>query len=221
MPAVDRLTFYSTVLSDGVVPLFYTPNLEKAIAAVDAIAAGGARCVEFTNRGEGALAVFSGLVEHFRKANPGLIFGVGSILEAPTAALFIAHGANFIVSPNFNPEVAKLCNRRKTAYMPGTATPTEISNAEEAGCEIIKIFPPSVELIKAVLGPLPWAKLMPSGGVEPTQENVSKWIGAGAACLGIGSALISKSMLASGDFSTAGPNIANMLAWVKEARAKK
>jgi 2-dehydro-3-deoxyphosphogluconate aldolase/(4S)-4-hydroxy-2-oxoglutarate aldolase len=202
MSAFDRLTVYQTMLSSGVVPLFYHPDLETSRQAVAACVEGGAAVMEFTNRGEGALAVFAGLLAHFRKANPKLILGIGSIVDAPTAALALSYGADFIVAPNFNPEVARLCNRRKIAYLPGCATPTEIATAEEAGAEIVKIFPPSPELIKAVLGPMPWSRLMPSGGVDVKADNVDKWIKAGAACLGIGSNLINPKLLAAGNYAT-------------------
>jgi 2-dehydro-3-deoxyphosphogluconate aldolase/(4S)-4-hydroxy-2-oxoglutarate aldolase len=143
------------------------------------------------------------------------------VVDAPTAALYLAHGANYIVAPNFNPEVARLCNKRKIAYIPGAATPTEISTAEEAGAEIVKIFPPSPDLIRNVLGPMPWSRLMPSGGVEVSKDNVTRWIKAGACALGIGSNLVSKAALANHDFDSIRQGTQNMLAWIQEVRAGK
>lgn len=218
MSAFDRMTVYQSMLTSGLVPLFYHPDLETGLKAVAACVEGGASVMEFTNRGEGALAVFSGLVAHYRKANPKLILGIGSITDAPTAALSIAYGADFIVAPVFNPEVARLCNRRKIAYLPGCATPTEIATAEEAGAEIVKIFPPSPELIKAVLGPMPWSRLMPSGGVDVKQENVDRWIKAGAACLGIGSNLINPKILAAANYASISEGVSSLLGWIKAAR---
>ncbi|MGE5224957.1 MAG: bifunctional 4-hydroxy-2-oxoglutarate aldolase/2-dehydro-3-deoxy-phosphogluconate aldolase, partial [Omnitrophica WOR_2 bacterium] len=145
----------------------------------------------------------------------------GSILDAPTAALYIAAGANFIVAPNFNSEVARLCNRRKIPYIPGCSTPSEISAAEEAGAEIVKIFPADPELIKAVLGPMPWSRLMPAGGVEVSQESVQKWIKAGACALGVGSQLITKQALASKNYDVIREGVHNMLDWLQAARASK
>ena len=183
----DRLSVYQTILNSGLVPLFFHSDVEVARQTIAACAEGGAKVVEFTNRGEGALGIFSDMAEKFHHTHPSLILGVGSILDAPTAALFIAQGARFIVAPTFNPEIALLCNRRKIAYIPGCATPTEISKAEEAGAEIVKVFPASPETIKAVLGPMPWSRLMPAGGVEATAESVNTWIRAGACGLGVGS----------------------------------
>jgi 2-dehydro-3-deoxyphosphogluconate aldolase / (4S)-4-hydroxy-2-oxoglutarate aldolase len=217
----DRLSVIQTILDTGLVPLFFHPDTEVARQTVVACAEGGAKVVEFTNRGEGALGVFSILVEKFHHTHPSLILGTGSVLDAPTAALFIAQGAKFIVGPTFNPEIAWLCNRRKILYIPGCATPTEISKAEEAGAEIVKVFPASPELIKAVLGPMPWSRLMPAGGVETTPESVRAWIKAGACGLGVGSQLISQKALAAGDYDSICLVVTNMLGWIQEARRMK
>jgi 2-dehydro-3-deoxyphosphogluconate aldolase / (4S)-4-hydroxy-2-oxoglutarate aldolase len=217
----DRISVIQSILDTGLVPLFFHPDMEVARQTVAACADGGAKVVEFTNRGEGALAVFSVLAEKFHHTHPSLILGTGSVLDAPTAALFIAQGAKFIVAPTFNPEIALLCNRRKIPYIPGCATPTEISKAEEAGAEIVKVFPASPELIKAVLGPMPWSRLMPAGGVEATPESVRTWIKAGACGLGVGSQLISQKALASGDYAAIRQGVTNMLGWIQEARGVK
>jgi 2-dehydro-3-deoxyphosphogluconate aldolase/(4S)-4-hydroxy-2-oxoglutarate aldolase len=221
MSTFDRLTVYQAILKDGLVPLFYHPDFETARSVVEACASGGATVVEFTNRGEGALAIFARLVDTFKKEFPGLILGVGSVVDAPTAALYLAHGANYIVAPNFNPDVARLCNRRKVSYIPGAATPTEISTAEEAGAEIVKIFPPDPELIRNVLGPMPWSRLMPSGGVELSKDNVVRWIKAGACALGMGSNLITRAALANRDFDTIREGTRSMLSWIQEVRTAK
>jgi 2-dehydro-3-deoxyphosphogluconate aldolase/(4S)-4-hydroxy-2-oxoglutarate aldolase len=218
MKNLDRMTIYQTILQTGMVPLFFHTQVDIAIQVTTACMDGGARVVEFTNRGEGALQVFAQLVEYFRSAKSELILGIGSILDAPTAALFIAHGASFIVGPTFNPEVSQLCNRRKIAYIPGCATPTEISTAEAAGAEIVKIFPPSPDLIKSVLGPMPWSHLMPSGGVEVNRSSVEKWIKAGAAAVSVGSQLISKQSLADRNFESIRTGTASMLQWIQEIR---
>ncbi len=221
MASFERLKVYSNLLETGLVPLFFHSNYEVAYNMVAACAEGGATLVEFTNRGEGALPVFAKLVETFKKEKPGLILGVGSIQDPATAVLYMAHGANYIVAPNFNLEVAKVCNRRKIPYIPGCATPTEIGLAEEAGAEIVKIFPPNPELIKSVLGPMPWSKLMPAGGVEVSKESVEKWLKAGAVALGVGSSLITKNALASNEKASVTAGVANMLAWIKEIRSSK
>ena len=130
MARFDRLTVLNKMVELGLIPVFYEADVEVAAKIVAACAAGGATVVEFTNRGDFAPQVFFELSKHFAKADPKIILGVGSIVDAPTAALYIAYGANFIVGPNFNPEVARLCNRRKIAYSPGCGSATEIAEAE-------------------------------------------------------------------------------------------
>lgn len=220
MAKFDRLTVYQTMLAGGLVPLFYTGDVAEARAVANACADGGAAVLEFTNRGEKALSVFAEVVN----ASPRVIVGVGSVLDAPTAALFIAHGANFIVGPVFNPEVARLCNRRKIPYIPGCGSATEISTAEEYGVEICKVFPgESVGgpgFIKAVLGPMPWSRLMPTGGVDATQASIAEWIKAGAVCVGMGSNLIRKEWLTAKNYDGIRDNVKQCLAWVSAARSK-
>ena len=206
MARFDRLTVYNTVLEDGMVPLFFHPDAQTACQIAGALAAGGSHLLEFTNRGDFAIEVFSALVKHAAQHLPDLIIGVGSVEDAPTAALFIAHGANFVVGPNFNPEIARLCNRRKIAYMPGCGSVTEIANAEEWGIEIIKVFPgKSVggpDFIKNVLGPRPWSRLMPTGGVKAEEANLREWFDAGVVCVGMGSDLVRKAWIESGNYES-------------------
>jgi 2-dehydro-3-deoxyphosphogluconate aldolase/(4S)-4-hydroxy-2-oxoglutarate aldolase len=220
MAKFDRLSVYQAFVSTGLVPLFYSGDPAEANAVAKAVAEGGSRVLEFTNRGEKALSVFAEIVN----ANPKLIVGVGSVLDAPTAALFIAYGANFIVGPVFNPEVARLCNRRKIAYLPGCGSATEISTAEEAGVEIAKVFPgESVGgpgFIKAILGPMPWSRLMPTGGVDATAASIGEWIKAGAVAVGMGSNLIRKEWLAAKNYDAMRDCTKQCLAWVAEARGK-
>lgn len=224
MARFDRLTVLNTMLNGGLVPVFYEGDVEVAKKIVAACYEGGARVLEFTNRGERALPVFAQLSELIAAQFPHLILGVGSIVDAPTAALFIAHGANFVVGPVLNAEVAKLCNRRKISYSPGCGSVSEISAAEEWGVEIVKIFPGAQvggpAFVKAVLGPMPWTRIMPTGGVEATKESVQAWIKAGTACLGMGSNLISKELVKAGDFAALSANVRQILAWIAEARAQ-
>jgi 2-dehydro-3-deoxyphosphogluconate aldolase / (4S)-4-hydroxy-2-oxoglutarate aldolase len=225
MPANDRLSVYNTILDSGLMPLFYHDDPDIARQVMQACSEGGGRVLEFTNRGPRALHVFNELQESLRQTNLPILLGVGTILEAPTAALYIAQGASFIVGPTLNPEIARLCNRRKIAYIPGCATATEISAAEELGAEIIKVFPGDglggPGFIKNMLGPMPWARLMPSGGVEPTAESVGAWIRAGAACVAMGSQLIRKDMLANRDFSGLSNIVTEVLGLVQEARRNR
>ena len=125
----------------GIVPVFYNEDPETTIHIVEACARGGARCAEFTNRGDLAYHVFTETVRHVMAEKIDIIMGVGSICDAPTAALYIANGANFVVGPLLNEEVARLCNRRKIAYSPGCGSVSEIGQAEELGVEIVKVFP--------------------------------------------------------------------------------
>jgi 2-dehydro-3-deoxyphosphogluconate aldolase/(4S)-4-hydroxy-2-oxoglutarate aldolase len=204
MARFDRLTVFNTVLADGMVPLFYHKSSETAQHVAAALANGGGHILEFTNRGDFAIEVFAPLVKHCAQAHPDLIIGTGSVEDAATAALFIAHGSNFIVGPNFNEDVARLCNRRKIPYMPGCGTATEIATAEDWGAEIVKVFPGETvggpAFIKAVRGPRPWTRIMPTGGVSPDEANLRAWFEAGAACVGMGSNLVRKEWVQSGDF---------------------
>lgn len=224
MAKFDRLTVLNTMLSSGLVPVFYEADVELAKQIVKAVYDGGARVIEFTNRGDRAAHVFAKLIEHVESAYPSLILGVGSIVDDATAALYIAKGANFVVGPVFNPQVAKLCNRRKVAYSPGCGSVSEISAAEELGVEIVKIFPGGQvggpAFVKAVLGPMPWTRIMPTGGVEATKESVQDWIKAGTACLGMGSNLIRKELVKSGDFAAISETVRKVLEWITAAKIK-
>ncbi len=223
MARFDRMQVLNEMYRLGLVPIFYNPDLEAAKKIVAACAAGGARLIELTNRGDYGFKVFSKLVEYAAAELPELILGVGSVLEGATAAQFLNAGANFVVSPNLNPEVARMCNRRKVTYIPGCGTVSEISQAEELGSEIVKIFPGGQiggpGFIKAVRGPLPWTSIMPTGGVAPTRESLGGWIEAGAVCLGLGSNLISKDAVAKGDFEEISRKVADCLALIEEVRA--
>lgn len=222
MARFTRLDVYQSMLASGLVPLFYHPDVTVSQKVIKACADGGARVLEFTNRGDFAFEVFIQLSQSLAAEPSGLILGVGSIMDAPTAAMYINAGANFIVGPIFNPEVARLCNRRKLAYLPGCGTLNEISRAEEYGAEIVKIFPGSTVggpgFIKDALGPCPWLRLMPTGGVDASEESIRGWIKAGACCVGMGSKLITKTAVAAGDYASISENVRQVLAWIAVAR---
>jgi len=224
MARFARLDVLNEIIRIGLVPVFYHSDLEVAKKIVAACAAGGARVVEFTNRGDNAYRVFSDLVLHTAKAHPSVILGVGSVLDAGTAAIYLASGANFVVGPVLNPEIARACNRRKVAYSPGCGSATEISAAEELGVEIIKVFPgdsvggPS--FVKAILGPMPWTRIMPTGGVEASQEGLTAWFRAGVAAVGMGSDLIKKELVEAGDYDAIAARTAQVLAWIRQARGE-
>ncbi|MGW8256217.1 MAG: bifunctional 4-hydroxy-2-oxoglutarate aldolase/2-dehydro-3-deoxy-phosphogluconate aldolase [Thermoguttaceae bacterium] len=225
MAKFSRLKVLNTIIGTGLVPLLYHEQLETAKKAVRACVDGGARVLEFTNRGHHAYRVFAPLAEYCERELPELILGVGSIVDAPTAALFIAAGANFVVGPMYSEDIARLCNRRKIAYIPGCATVTEISAAEELGCEIVKIFPGGTlggpAFVKALLAPCPWSGVMATGGVEANRESLQAWFKAGVKCVGIGSHLFKKEQLAAGDFQDISQTVRNVLAWIAEIRAKE
>lgn len=205
MARFDRLTVFNTLLQAGMLPLFYHADIDTATAIASALAEGGSRALEFTNRGDAALEVFSELVKTCATAHPDLIIGIGSIDDAATAALFLAHGANFIVGPTFDEATARLCNRRKVAYLPGCGTLNEIATAEEWGAEIVKVFPGSAAggpgFIRDVLAPRPWSRLMPTGGVTPEADNLRAWFEAGAVSVGMGSKLLRTDWISAGDFA--------------------
>ena len=222
MAQFDRITVYNIMLEDGLIPLFYNKDIDKTKKITEALVKGGSRILEFTNRGDLAIEVFSDLIKFCIKEYPDLIAGVGSVTDAPTAALYIANGANFIVGPSFSKEIALLCNKRKVAYIPGTATATEISIAEEFGAEIVKIFPGSTvggpNFIKNILGPMPWSKLMPTGGVTAEESNIKAWFDAGAACIGMGSKLVSSKLVSEGKYNEIASLTSEVLKIIKNIR---
>ena len=189
----------------GIVPVFYHADIEVCKAVVKACYEGGIRVFEFTNRGDFASLVFAELNKWAIKECPEMIMGVGSIVDEATTAMYIALGSNFIVSPLIDEGMAKVCNKRKVAWSPGCGSVTEIGRAHELGCEVVKIFPGSSvggpDFVKGVLGPMPYASIMPTGGVEPTEESLKKWFGAGVHCVGMGSQLFPKEVLANKDFA--------------------
>jgi len=222
MTRFTRLEVYNTMLNTGLVPVFYNADVEVAKKVVQACSAGGASVVEFTNRGDFAPEVFKELSQYFSKASPEIILGVGSVIDEPTAALYIAYGANFVVGPLLNETIARLCNRRKVAYIPGCGSVSEVSYAEEFGVEIVKIFPgDSVGgpgFVKAVLGPCPWTRIMPTGGVDATEESIKAWFEAGVACVGIGSKLIRKDLVAAGNWAEITALVRQVVDWIKNVR---
>ena len=222
MARFSRLEVLNAIVETGLVPVFYHKDVEVAKKVVAACVAGGARVVEFTNRGDFAPLVFTELSQYFAKADPKVILGVGSIVDAPTAALYIASGANFVVGPILNPEIARLCNRRKIAYCPGCGSASEIAQAEELGVEIVKVFPgDSVggpNFVKSILGPCPWTRIMPTGGVEATKESITAWFKAGVTAVGIGTHLIRREWVEAGNYEAITAKTAELLAWIREVR---
>jgi 2-dehydro-3-deoxyphosphogluconate aldolase/(4S)-4-hydroxy-2-oxoglutarate aldolase len=222
MARFQRFDVIRALLDGGLLPIFNTADAQAAVEIAAACARGGASAVELTNRGEAAYPVFCELVGRLAKDDPDLILGVGTVTDAPTAALFLAAGANFIVGPNLNPEIARLCNRRKVLYVPGCATETEIASAEELGAEICKLFPAGCmggpAFVRSVMAPCPWHRLLATGGIAADEQGIAEWIRAGTAVLGMGGKLISRDLVKAGEYDAIAARTADCLAWIKKAR---
>jgi 2-dehydro-3-deoxyphosphogluconate aldolase/(4S)-4-hydroxy-2-oxoglutarate aldolase len=221
MARFSRIEVARTMEENGLVPLFYHPDIELGKAALKACYQGGARLLEFTSRGDFAHEVFSELIKYATRELPEMILGVGSVTDAAAASLYMQMGANFIVTPVLREDIALVCNRRKVLWSAGCGSLTEIARAEELGGEIIKIFPGSTlgpDFIKAVKGPCPWSSLMPTGGVSPSRENLEAWFQAGVTCVGMGSKLISGEILRQRKFDELENHVRATLEIIKAVR---
>jgi 2-dehydro-3-deoxyphosphogluconate aldolase / (4S)-4-hydroxy-2-oxoglutarate aldolase len=205
MARFTRIEVALKMKETGMIPVFYNADAEVCKRVVKACYDGGVRLFEFTNRGDFATLLFAELNKWAQQECPEMIMGVGSVIDEGTAAMYIALGANFIVSPLVDEATARVCNKRKIAWSPGCGTVTEIGRAHELGAEVIKIFPGSEVggpgFVKAVKGPMPWTSIMPTGGVSPTEENLKEWFEAGVTCVGMGSKLFPKEVLANENYS--------------------
>ena len=222
MARFSRIQVYQAMMSTGMVPVFYHSDLEVSKNVLKACYEGGVRAFEFTNRGDFAHEIFGELVKWAAKECPEMVLGIGTIVDAGTASLYLQLGANFMVSPLLNPDIFKVCNRRQVAYTPGCETPTEVGYAQELGAEIVKIFPggnaggPS--FVKNIKAPMPWSNLMVTGGVEPTEDNLTKWFEAGVSCVGMGSNLFPKDVIAAKDWGKITQMCKDALAIIKKVR---
>tara|TARA_R110002012_G_scaffold321944_1_gene552637 strand:+ start:93457 stop:94125 length:669 start_codon:yes stop_codon:yes gene_type:complete len=222
MAQFSRIEVASVMKETGMIPLFFSSDLELSKNVLKACYDGGARLMEFTARGDFAHEVFGELTKYAIKELPGMIMGVGSVTDAAAASLYMSLGANFIVTPVLREDIALVCNRRKVLWSPGCGSLTEIARAEELGCEIVKLFPGDIygpEFVKGVKGPQPWTSIMPTGGVSPTKENLSGWFSAGVTCVGMGSQLISKEILAAKDYEKLKSEVKAALALIKSLRS--
>jgi len=223
MSAFKRINVALVMEETGLVPLFYHPDVQVCMEVISACHAGGARVFEFTNMGDFAHEVFAEIRKWALDEFPDLMIGAGSVSDAPTAAIFMQMGADFIVSPVLHPDVARVCNRRKVLWIPGCGTLTEIANAEELGAEIVKIFPGSTvggpSFVNAVKGPCPWTSIMPTGGVDPSEENLRKWFAAGVTCVGMGSGLITEKTVKDGDWKSLTQTVRTTLGTIRKVRS--
>lgn len=204
MAQFTRIEVAQAMKDTGMIPLFFSTDIELSKKILKACYIGGARLMEFTSRGDFAHEVFGELTKYAINNLPGMIMGVGSVTDAAAASLYMQLGANFIVTPVLREDIAIVCNRRKVLWSPGCGTLTEISKAEELGCEVVKLFPGDLygpEFVKAIKGPQPWTTIMPTGGVNLSEENLKKWFEAGVHCVGMGSQLISKDIITDKDYA--------------------
>ena len=221
MAKYDKLQVLGTIRETGMVPVFYHADAEVSKQVLKACYDGGVRAFEFTNRGDFAQEVFAELVKYANKELPGMIVGVGSVVDPATAALYIQLGANFVVGPLFNPAIAPVCNRRLIPYCPGCGSVTEGGMAQEAGCDVCKVFPGDVlgpAFVKGLRAPMPWSQIMVTGGVKPTRENLEGWFKAGVTCVGMGSNLFPKDAIAAGEWERISTLCREALAIVKEVK---
>ena len=221
MARFDKMAVMQKIAAAPMVPVFYHKDAEVAKKVVKACYDGGVRAFEFTNRGDFAQEVFAELSKFVEVECPELALGIGSIVDAPTAAMYLQLGANFIVGPLFNPDIAVVCNRRCVTYCPGCLTPSEIGKAQEVGCDFTKVFPGDVvgpNLIKGLMAPMPWSKLMVTGGVSPDEANLTSWFKAGVFCVGMGSKLFPKEVIAAENWQAISDKCAEALGYIAKIR---
>ena len=222
MARFDKMAVLNKIGQTGMVPVFYHKDAQVAKHVIKACYEGGVRAFEFTNRGEFAHEVFGELAKYVAQECPDLALGVGSIVDAPTAALYIQLGACFVVGPLFNPEIALVCNRRLVPYCPGCGTVSEIGKAQEMGCDLTKLFPGDVygpAFVKGIMAPCPWSKIMVTGGVSPTQENLTAWVKSGVFCVGMGSKLFPKDRVEACDWTYVTDKCRESLSYIQQAKA--
>ncbi|WP_462318581.1 bifunctional 4-hydroxy-2-oxoglutarate aldolase/2-dehydro-3-deoxy-phosphogluconate aldolase [Marinilabilia sp.] len=222
MAKYTRIEVFQKMQETGVVPVFYHSDPETAKNVLKACYDGGIRTFEWVNRGDYAHEIFAELNKYALKELPGMILGAGSVVEEGTAAIYIQAGANFIVSPLLNENMARICNRRKIMWAPGCGSVSEIGKAEELGAELVKIFPASEvggpSFVKGVKGPCPWTNIMPTGGVDTSKENLQKWFDAGVTCVGMGSKLFPKDIIEKGDFETLTTKVTDLMNTIKKIK---
>ena len=222
MARFNKVQVIQAMHATSMVPVFYNSDPEICKQVISACYKGGVRVFEFTNRGDFAHEIFGELAKWAAAACPEMILGAGTVIDAPTAALYMQLGANFIVGPNFNAEIAAVCNRRLVPYSPGCGSVSEISNAQAAGCDVTKVFPAGnvggPSFVKNVMAPLRWSNIMVTGAVSPEEDNLTAWIKSGVLCVGMGSKLFPKDVIAQGNWQAITDKCVEALGYIAKAR---
>ena len=203
MSKTQKIT--DAIIQQGMLPLYFNSSNEVSLDVLKAIYRAGVKAVEYTNRGDAALANFKRMVVLRNAEMPGLLLGVGTIKNMQHATDYLAAGADFLVSPGFVPDVAAYCVSNDIFYAPGCMTPSEIIAAENAGIKFIKLFPGNMlgpEFLTTIKDIFPKLLFMPTGGVDTTKENIEGWFKAGICAVGMGSKLISKKLMEAKDYGT-------------------
>lgn len=220
MARFSKIQVINAMSETGIIPVYYNKDIELAKKIMKACYDGGIRVFEFTNRSDIAYELFVELMKFAIRECPDLILGIGSIVDAGTASLFIQCGANFVVSPLFNPEIVKVCNRRLIPYIPGCGTVSEIGFAQEAGCDVCKIFPAGCmggpSFVQNILAPMPWTMIMATGAVEPDEANLTAWFKAGVTCVGMGSKLFPQKAIEKNDWNVITGLCRNALSFIRK-----
>lgn len=205
----------------GLLPPFNHSDEKRSREILQAAYAGGLRIIEYTNRSPNALDVFESLARFARKQLPGLVLGVGTIMNSKQAKQFHKAGAQFIVAPTLQLEVGAYCSKKELFWCPGAGTATEVVQAHEWGASLVKIFPAEVlgpTFIKALKGPCPWTRMMPSGGVTLEPANLLAWFQSGAECVAIGTQLFSTEIMEEGRMELLEERIHTTLLTIKSIR---
>lgn len=212
---MDKEKIITKICDSGIVAVVRASDAEQAVRIADACIEGGVPAIELTFTVPGAHHVIEELSKRYTPDQ--IILGAGTVMDSETARIAILSGAQYIVSPYFNLDTVKLCNRYRIACMPGAMTIKEVVEAMEAGADIVKLFPGESggpKMIKAIKGPVPYVKLMPTGGVDV--DNVAEWIKAGAVAVGAGSALTAGAK--TGDYAAITAKGREFVKRIREAR---
>jgi 2-dehydro-3-deoxyphosphogluconate aldolase/(4S)-4-hydroxy-2-oxoglutarate aldolase len=206
----------------GIMPIFFNSDEKVCLNLLEAAYEGGIRVIEMVNRGKEAPVIFPA-IRKLADQLPGLSLGIGTIYHPWEAEIFIDKGAEFIVAPVMNPKLGEYCQKADLPWIPGCGSVTEVFFAQELGAELVKIYPANVlttEFVKAVHAVIPTVEIIPTGGVEPNEESIKSWFDAGVLCLGMGSQLFKKELIAKGAFPQITEVIREALAIIKAIKGQ-